>query len=330
VATGERVGKNAVMAHADLTTADWARCSDDEAQRVAERIAGETGLRLVEVRWHEFAGRRHRLAVFDRDGLLFSLVPGGRVLLGYDGSRFQPTPAQAASYAESAGEYGPPSVAEYLDGVTSPQREVVLPAMLVAVEPFEPCAHPLPVDDPRVLDLVAKAGPAPRAGSGIMTFTGDGDGIEVRFDAGGRVAQARTKTQVGYDEAVERVDRLGLRLSTPDEWEYACGAGAPTLFRWGDDTPDSGYPYDHRSGRHREPNLWGLAIGQDPYRHEWTTEPTIVCGGDGGGATCGGDGFFVGWTTIATAYRNTEFGEWLNSDDGYVDELLVRPVIDLR
>jgi hypothetical protein len=40
-------------------------------------------------------------------------------------------------------------------------------------------------------------------------------------------------------------------------------------------------------------------------------------------------GFFVGWATIATAYRNTEFGEWLNSDDGYVDELLVRPVIDL-
>jgi hypothetical protein len=54
-----------------------------------------------------------------------------------------------------------------------------------------------------------------------------------------------------------------------------------------------------------------------------------VCGGDGGGATCGGDGFFVGWVTIATAYRNIEFGEWLNSDDGYVDELLVRPVIDL-
>ncbi|TDC77331.1 hypothetical protein E1193_22565 [Micromonospora sp. KC606] len=34
--------------------------------------------------------------------------------------------------------------------------------------------------------------------------------------------------------------------------------------------------------------LWGLATGQDPYKHEWTTEPIIVCGGDGGGATCGG------------------------------------------
>jgi formylglycine-generating enzyme required for sulfatase activity len=86
-----------------------------------------------------------------------------------------------------------------------------------------------------------------------MTFTPDGNGIEVEFGSGGQVARVRSKTQVSYDDAVEQVHRLGLRLSTPDEWEYACGAGASTLFRWGDDTPDSGYPYDHRTGPHREP-----------------------------------------------------------------------------
>lgn len=316
------------MSHADLTTADWAGLSDEQAHGLAQRIAEEHDLRLVEVRWHEFAGRRHRQAIFDRSGLRFSLVPGGRVSLGYEGSRFQPSPAQAASYASSADSYGQQTIAEFLDGITSPPREVELPAMLVAAEPFDPCAQPLPVDDPRVLELAAKAG-TNRAGGGIMSFTPDGDGIEVQFDGEGQVAFARLKSQVSYDEAVDRVHRLGLRLSTPDEWEYACGAGALTLFRWGDDTPESGYPYDHRSGPHREPNLWGLAIGQDPYKHEWTTEPTIVCGGDGGTSTCGGDGFFVAWTAIATAYRNIEFGQWLNSEDGYVDELLVRPVIDL-
>jgi hypothetical protein len=315
------------MGYADLTTADWAQLSGGQAHRLAEGIAKEQGLRLVEVRWHAFASRRQRLALFARDEMVFSLVPGDRVVLGYEGSRFQATPAQAASYRASATEFGLPSLAEYLDSLTSPDREVELPAMLVAVEPFEPCALPLPLDDARVLEVAAKAGRTPRGR--IVAFTPDRNGLEVRFDASGRVAHARAKTRVTYDQAADRVATLGLRLSTPDEWEYSCGGGAVTLFRWGDETPDDGYPSDHRTGPHREPNRWGLTIGQDPYKHEWTTEPRIACGGDGGSTTCGGAGFFVGWTTIATAYRDTEFGEWTNSKSGYVGELLVRPVIDL-
>ena len=316
------------MSHAELTSSQWAGLSDEQADRLAGRIAREAGLRLVEVRRHEFGGRSHRLALYDQDGMLFSLVPGGRVLLGYDGSRFQPTPSQAASYAASASEYGLPPLAEHLDAVTSPHREVDLPAMLVAVEPFEPCAHPLRVDDPHVLELAARAGSPPRRRE-ITIRTPDGNGIEVHFDASGQILRARTTTQVSHNEAVHQVNQLGLRLSTPDEWEYACGGGAPTLFRWGDETPAWDYPNDLATGPHREPNLWGLAIAQDPYRHEWTSVRTVVCGGDGGGVICGGPGFFVGWVTIATAFRDTAFGAWLNSEHRHVDEILVRPVIDL-
>jgi hypothetical protein len=39
------------------------------------------------------------------------------------------------------------------------------------------------------------------------------------------------------------------------------------------------------------------------------------------------DGFFLGWLTLAMAYRDKEFGEWLAFDDGYADEILTRPVI---
>jgi hypothetical protein len=70
-------------------------------------------------------------------------------------------------------------------------------------------------------------------------------------------------------------------------------------------------------------------IGRDPYRHEWTTEPGIVCGGDGGGAVCGGSGFFLGWLTLATAYRDKQFGARPNSRSGSMRELLIRPVIDM-
>lgn len=316
-----------MVSYAELTTAEWLDRSDQQAARVCQEIADRYGLRLLDVRWHEYAGRRNRLALFDRDGMSFALVPGGRVLLGHDGGRFHPTPAQAESYAQSAAEWGLPDLAEYLDEMTSPVRHVDLPALLVAVRALEPCASDLDSDDPRVRELVLTAGDS----HGIMVFRPGtpGNGIEVRFDFHGGVTGAREMVQVSYDEAVARVARLGLRLSTPDEWEYACGAGATTLFRWGDDTPEDGYPYDHVTGPHREPNLWGLSIGQDPYRHEWTSTRAIVCGGDGGSATCGGTGFFVGWLTIATSYRNSEFCDWLNSDDGYVDELLVRPVIDL-
>jgi hypothetical protein len=265
------------------------------------------------------------VALFDRGGMRFALVPGGRSVLGYDAGRFQPDPGQAESYADSASEYGLPPMAEYLQGMTSPIRPVELPAMLVAVEAFDPCEIALALDDSQVLELVASAGA--RSG-GIKTFR-NGGGPHVEFDQTGQVARARVTRRVSYDEALSGLASMGLRTIAPDEWEWACGAGAATLFRWGDESLNDGYPYDHKTGPHRETNLWGLAIGQDPYKHEVTTERAIVCGGDGGGATCGGSGFFLGWLTLATAYRDKDFGDWFASNDGYADEILTRPVIDL-
>jgi hypothetical protein len=259
---------------------------------------------------------------------MLSLVPGGRPTLGYDGARFQPTAAQAASYAGSADAMGLPNLAEYLDAVTSPERQVELPAMLVAVGSLEPVASDVHHDDSKVRERILYGNDTyglmvVRVGSDVVAL--DADQVATPLDD-----RSGAEHEAGlYDEAIARVTRLGLRLSTPDEWEYACGGAAATLWRWGDDIPDSGYPYDHRIGSHRELNLWGLAIGQDPYMHEWTAERTVVCGGDGGEITHHGAGEFLGWVTLATAYRNLAFGEWLNSEDGFVDDLLVRPILDL-
>ncbi|MFF3867770.1 hypothetical protein [Micromonospora sp. NPDC001898] len=314
------------MTHADLTVAQWRDRTDESARRIAQSIADRCGLKLVQVYPREYAGRSHRVALFEREGQRFALVPGARVQLGYDGGRFAPSPGQAAGYAESADEYGLPELAEFLSGMMSPVRTVHLPAMLVAVEAMDAGVSFLSPDDPHVQELLAEAGV--RRGGGTMSMRRSG-GVRIEFDEGGQVRSARLVRQVSYDDALREAADLGLRPATPDEWEYACGAGATTLFRWGDDSRDDGYPYDHPVGPHRDANLWGLAIGQDPYRHEWTSERTIVCGGDGGGATCGGSGFFLGWLTLATAYRDTNFGLWLNSKDRYVDRLLLRPVIDL-
>ncbi len=318
--------ENASVTHADLTAVRWQEFTDESATRVAGAIARENDAELVGVRHHEYAGRRQRIALFDRAGMRFSLVPGDRVRLGYDADRFVPSPHQAASFADSAEEYDLPAITEFVEAMTSPDRVVELPAMLVGVEALEPCLESVPIDDPRVRKLVADSGS--RSG-GTITLSGRDGGLKVEFDERGQVRHACVVEQISYEEALRKTAASGVRTSTPDEWEYACGAGASTLFRWGDDSLDDGYPFDHSAGPHREPNLWGLSIGQDPYRHEFTTEPAIVCGGDGGGATCGGSGFFLGWLTLATAYRDKDFGAWLVSDDRYISELLIRPVAEM-
>jgi hypothetical protein len=121
------------------------------------------------------------------------------------------------------------------------------------------------------------------------------------------------------------------RLPSPDEWEWACGAGAATLFRWGDDHPMDRLPIDSFSTEppHRLPNAFGLRIGQDPYHAERTTNPYIVCGGDGGSMVCGAGGHFLAWLTLATSYRDADFAQWLIDEAEYVDELFVRPVIEV-
>ncbi|BDU01077.1 MULTISPECIES: hypothetical protein [Nocardia] len=313
------------MAHADLAAVWWRELSDESAMGVARAVARENDAELIGVYRHEYAGRQQRIALFERAGMRFSLVPADRVRLGYDGDRFVPSPHQVVSYADSVEEYGLPAIAEFVDAMTSPDRVVELPAMLVGVEALEPCLESVRIDDPRVQQLVAESGPR----TGTITHLGPGGGLKVEFGELGQVQRAWVAEQISYEQALGSASVLGVRASTPDEWEYACGAGASTLFRWGDDSLDDGYPFDHRRGPHRESNLWGLKIGQDPYRHEFTTEPTIVCGGDGGGATCGGSGFFLGWLTLATAYRDKDFGAWLNSENGYITELLIRPVVEM-
>ncbi|WP_218022348.1 formylglycine-generating enzyme family protein [Nocardia amamiensis] len=319
-------GQNAGMAHADLAAVRWRELSDESAMRVARAVARENDAELVAVYHHEYAGRQQRVALFERAGVRFSLVPADRVRLGYGGDRFVPSPHQAASYADSVEEYGLPAIAEFVDAMTSPDRVVELPAMFVGVEALEPCLESARTDDPRVQKLVAESGPRP---GGTVVWSGPDGGLKVEFDELGQVHRAQVVEQISYEQALGKASALGVRASTPDEWEYACGAGASTLFRWGDDSPDDGYPFDHRTGPHRKSNLWDLKIGQDPYRHEFTTEPTIVCGGDGGGATCGGSGFFLGWLTLATAYRDKDFGAWLESDNRYITELLIRPVAEM-
>lgn len=263
------------MSHADLTLDSWLGLSDEAAARIAAAVAGEVGARLVTVAPRSYAGRSGRVAFFERDDTRYALVPGGTARLGYDADRLAATPRQLADFAEAAAEYdlaGP--LQRHVGAVTSPPRDVELPARLVAV----------------------------RSDFTDAVLEPDAD---------------------DYDHAwvLAELERRGLRLPTPDEWEWACGAGATTLFRWGDEYPE-GDPLVE------EPNLFGLVIGDNPYNAELTTDPAVLCGGDGGAALCGGYGPFLAWLALATAYREADLADAVYQ--GYLlGETPMRPVIAL-
>lgn len=124
----------------------------------------------------------------------------------------------------------------------------------------------------------------------------------------------------------------GLRMPSSDEWEHACGAGADTLFRWGNDCPLDRIPYGDRTGPHNRPSAFGLRIAYDTYRAELTSDATSIRGGDGGESVCGGYGRLLAWLPLATANRNPAMVEFVYGPEGddLSEEFSTRPVLTLR
>ncbi|MFJ9953380.1 hypothetical protein [Kitasatospora sp. NPDC091207] len=123
----------------------------------------------------------------------------------------------------------------------------------------------------------------------------------------------------------------GLRMPSSDEWEHACGAGADTLFRWGNGCPLDRIPYDNHTGPQHELNAFGLHIAYDTYRTELTSDETAVHGGDGGESACGGYGRLLAWLPLATANRNPYMAEFAYGPDGegICEDFSTRPVLAL-
>lgn len=79
------------------------------------------------------------------------------------------------------------------------------------------------------------------------------------------------------------------------------------------------------STEHRRPNPFGLEIAQDPHHCEYTADPKVVCGGDGGVTLHHSVGLFIGWLTLATSYQAKNWP----ADPRRPSGRWVRPVIEL-
>lgn len=243
---------------------------EEAAYAVASRLPEP--FRFDGLETHELGQQRHRVAFFTWNEARFALIPGGPATLGYDtGKPFIPTQNDLDSWEEDCHEF--PNIALKYPNLESYIEQILTPLRQVTFQPFllETTATNL---TPWVLD--------PVRGGYHMTW-------------------------VSYPQTQERITRDGFQFPTSDEWEYACSAGARTLWRWGDEcslvrlrTKETHLQWD----LHLRPNAFGLLIAADPYNIELTNEMGVFRGGDGGSALHAGGGRLSCWLTLASSYRS--------------------------
>ncbi len=258
-------------------------------------------------------------------------------------NRYGPRPAKGAEYRfKVPGPDGDrehvqvvppremPPLEDYIQEFLTPLRRVrIAPFLLEVAATFAGIRHLEPGDpnfDPSMADQML-----PGIGGG-MRFV-EGRRIQYRRDRDGtlRVWEER---RITHAEILAAMAPGGFRLSASDEWEYACGAGSRTLFRWGDHSPaefyhtglsvfsgaewreamedferyvelqhrlqDAPRGYDDPS---TIPNAFGLLMTDGSNDPELCQEPGIQRGGDGGYGACGGmDLFTACWLPQATAF----------------------------
>lgn len=325
--------------------------SDEVAWRECEALARALartlphGMRFAGLEAHSYCGRSHRIARFclaEPGGSAdFVLVPGGPALLGFDGQRFQASDEQIESFALEAEEYGfEESIHDFVEAQTTAPRRASIQPMLVEVVARKLGVNLITPDDPIFPELEQSFG----SGTGqTRHYGGSLDGCCVMRESEGAPLRAWRHQPMTLAALEAETHGAGMRLLASDEWEYVCGAGASTLFRWGDMSPGYFYPCheapedyepDGEDLRgwdlHQRPNLFGLRIAADPYELELVADGLRTRGGDGGCNICGGAGFFFGWLPLATAYHDPEMVDVRSPEDNIADEFhRVRRVIPL-
>lgn len=258
-----------------LTLSRWDQLDSSAQEEAAYAVASRLPepFRFDGLVTHELGQQRHRLAFFTWNEARFALIPGGPATLGYAPGSFFPTEAHMQSWEGTCREYPDlalefPTLESYLEHKLSPLRQVTLQHFLLEVE----------------------------ATGGARIIYKDGQRIHNRL------------TSVTHPQVQERITQEGFRFPTSDEWEYACAAGARTLWRWGDNCPmiDVPLPHDQKPvewNLHLRPNAFGLLIGDDPADIEFTAEPGVFRGGDSGTALHVGPGRFVEWLLLASSFE---------------------------
>ena len=302
----------------NLSLDHWKSLSAAERERTARQLGSNlpTGFTFDSV--FRFNSGMGDVATFTFEGRKFAFIPGGTFELGFDAERhWSPTVEELESWQATAQEYGfSESIHERILAATLRPRQVELAPFLIETAAQELGWQSASADDPEVREALKKY-----KNTRKLTLCRGERTLRIEKKNDGAVSVERSLTQT-HAESAENLRSTGFRFPTSDEWEFACGCGKPTLFRWGDHAPCDRYPiefgtkrvksaggtetpkerFSHDWDLHVKPNGFGLSIASNPYFLELVAEIGTTRGGDGGCTLCGGYGFFVGWLTLATAY----------------------------
>lgn len=269
-------------------------------------------------------------------GAQFSYIPGDEYRLGFDASRWRPSAAEQASFADSAEEWGlDQTIEEWVARQTQPPRIVRLGPFLCETVAGAFGFERLDPQSEEARSILARTSPSTR-------LYVDGS-IAYRIDRTTEPRIAR-KRPVPHAALTAAYAAKGFRLPSAEEWEAACAGGAGTLYPWGDHAPCDRYPIDPPVpaddpdrdvgfppgwDAHRRPNQRGIQGPHDPYKGERVAKPDRLIGGDGGAMICGGAGFFLGWLPLAPSWFDPEICQGPDITHWAETEALSRRVLPL-
>ena len=268
------------------------------------------GFTFAGMKRFEAFGQATDTAIFRyEDGCEFVFVPGDTVTLGWDGSASEMDEETRQDIAETLREYDVLDVDQFLKDSCTPVRTATLPPMLVEREVREIGWFDVPVNSSAIQENEELRAYVQQY------LTEENPGVHewhntLKLQYADDVLQAQLYQGIGYHEFLERVRSSAFDVPTADEWEYLCGGGSRTLWRWGDSF-DYGMEVPHfrveGSAAHWNiewPNQFGLVIGFDPYRYEVVAGGDIILkAGDGGCNICGGMGLALGFLPVATYFK---------------------------
>jgi hypothetical protein len=302
----------------NLDRGTWLSASHTERSRIVEAVLGKSpsGFSFERVERFALGGEQNEVALFAFERSEFAFVPGCEAEIGFDAHYWSPNDDELQSWEESVAEFELDlTIHQYLEQATHRPRKIQIPPMLVETIGFELPWEPVSERHPLVKELL-RCEPrrfwsrrlARRPEPALREVYTESEAIRVSLETDGSVLAER-QHRPSLAEASSQFAATGFRLLSSDEWEYLCSGGCRTLFRWGDHAPcdvDPCQTPDTHSGRacwdeHRRPNALGLNFPDDTYQGEIVAEG-FIRGGDGGASSCGGVGYFVAWSTLASAY----------------------------